>query len=324
MRRLKFNISFLHHLSLSYLGGGEKWIANVSNELSKRGHNVSIFALPILLDGKPKAKPESLLQGPTYQEGKHFKVKSDVCYATYNPLSFLTFQASHPRIAGIHAQSYWAKANLRYGLYPFVAKTVYSLIGGLDLRGFDAVHMVTDAYHVHHRRVLYVPNFVDSTKYEVCPKHGKFTVSFFSRCNWQKGYDLALAVRDKLKGIVNFQFSEGQVPESDMPMFIGASHVAIVPSRVDTFGLSIVEALMCGVPTVTTSLLPHIRLGLPIQYADTVEDYVRVILWYRQLWLEYPDSYNALCETIRFEAMRKYSMPSVMNQIESMFKEVAA
>jgi glycosyltransferase involved in cell wall biosynthesis len=311
----------MHHLSVSYNGGGEKWLVNVANELSKRGHDVSVFALPLLLEGKRKVNPQDLFNGVSYREGKHFKLKADACYVTYNPLSFLMFQTSHPRIAGVHAQSYWAKANLRYGVYPLAAKIAYSFIGSLDLKGFDKVHIVSRCLEVKHPNITYIPNFVDSTVYKPYPKKEKFTVCYVSRNNWQKGYDIALAIQKHLGNKIDFRFSNGQISEVDMPKFIGECHVAIVPSRVDTFGLSIVEALMCQVPVVTSDLNTHRALSMPLLYGSSLMDYIWSIAWLKDKWVNHRDYYDTYCDFGRQAAIGYYDKVLIMDKLEEMFTE---
>ena len=304
---------------MGYLGGGEKWLVNVANELSKRGHSVSVYALPLLLEGKRKVNPKELFNGVSYREGKHFKLKADVCYVTYNPLSFLLFQTSHPRIAGIHAQSYWAKPHLSYGVYPLVAKIAYNLVGSLDLKGFDLVHLVSRCLKVSHPNTAYIPNFVDSAIYKPCAKPEKFTVCYFSRNNWQKGYDIALALQKRLGNQICFKFSNGQISEADMPRFIGTSHLAIVPSRVDTFGLSIVESLMCGTLVVTSNLETHEALELPLFYASSLSDYVRSILRVKWLWENQKHLYSSIASQGREKAIQLYDKLVVMDKLEGMF-----
>lgn len=83
-------IVFAHHLSLPYLGGGEKWIVNTANELAKRGHDVEVYALPFKLKGKYNNTLLELLQVP-YHEGIRHSIDADVTYMTYNPLSWLNY-----------------------------------------------------------------------------------------------------------------------------------------------------------------------------------------------------------------------------------------
>ena len=47
---------------------------------------------------------------------------------------------------------------------------------------------------------------------------------------------------------------QGVVEPNDVPVFINKSRVFLYPSRQEPFGLSIVEAMACGVPVVTTNV----------------------------------------------------------------------
>jgi hypothetical protein len=238
-------ISLCHHLSLAYYGGGEKWIINTAKELVKRGHDVEVFALPFLLEGHRKINPKELLNDIPYVEGRHHKVKADVVYVTYNPLSWMFFQTSKPRIGGIHAQSYWQKPNLRYGLLPNVSLIMNQGLSYFELRHFNAVHMVTTAYPCNHPKVYSIPDFVDSEKYHPTRnKESVFTVAYISRKVWQKGWDIFQAATKRFKTKV----AGGQIKEEDMPDFISSAHVSMIPARVDTFGLAIVESFLCVHP----------------------------------------------------------------------------
>ena len=55
------HIAFGHHLSLAYYSGGEKWVISLAKELTNRGHDVEIYALPFLLDGSRKIDPKDVL-----------------------------------------------------------------------------------------------------------------------------------------------------------------------------------------------------------------------------------------------------------------------
>jgi glycosyltransferase involved in cell wall biosynthesis len=312
-------------LSLSYYGGGEKWIVAVATELAKRGHDVEIYALPFLLEGKPKVKPKELLEDIPYTEGFRHKVKADVVYVTYHPLSWLNFETSRPRIAGVHAQSYWQPVNLRYGLKPNMANILHKTAGYFELRRFNAVHMVTRAYKISHPKVYYIPNFVDASKYKpVKEKDSTFTVAYSSRQVWQKGWDLFESTIQLLKrkmASLNVKVTAGKVKESDMPEFLSSAHVSLLPSRVDTFGLAIVESLLCETPVVTTPLITHYVLDLPLIYGSNPVEFACEILKLAITWREKPDEFAKYVKYCRQEAL-KYDKANVMNRIEGMFKEV--
>ena len=114
-------IVFCHHLSLSYDGGGEKWIVQLSRELMNRGHSIEIFCLPFKLkDGGAYDFKRDLGNIP-YHEGYFHYVSADVAYVTYNPLNWLNFYITCPKIGGMHSHAYWKPINPSYGLLPNLA-----------------------------------------------------------------------------------------------------------------------------------------------------------------------------------------------------------
>jgi hypothetical protein len=317
------HIAFCTHLSLGYYGGGEKWIIQTAKELAHRGHTVEIYALPFLLEGKRKVDPQELLENIPYTEGRRHKVKAEVIYTFYNPLSWLFFETSKPRIGGIHAQSYWQKPDLRYGLLPNLSLMTNKALGYFELRHFNAVHMVTSAYPCNHPKVFCIPNFVDASIYKpTVEKPEDFTVSFSSRTVWQKGWDIFQLVTKFLQK-VSCKVAGGKIKECDMPDFLSSSHLSFLPSRVDTFGIALVESCLTETPVLTTPLETHKVLGLPLAYGETASDFIRQITSLRKDW-ETGDRdgyYHEWSRDSRVGAL-KYDKTIVMNQIENMFKEV--
>lgn len=321
-------IAFCHHLSLDYWGGGEKWVANTAVELAKRGHDVEIYALPYVLDDGKKTDAKKRLEGVDYHEGKYFSVDDvDVTYVTYNPLSWLNFRTKRPRIGGVHTHAYWQNPNLRYGVLPLAANIVNRFLSVPELMRFDAIHTVTDTYHINHPRVFFIPNYVDSKTFCPCKEKEKtFTVAYSSRLNWQKGFDVMMAVKKKVEPEVKVKMTYGKVPEESMPAFLSSAHMTVIPSRVDTFGISIVESLLCGTP-VTASRLetrrsltsPYDFVGIPIFFATTVNEYVKTINLVKNLQ---PDEYKKICDFGRFSA-RRYEKDAIIDNIEAMMEQVA-
>jgi len=312
------HVAFCTHLSLAYYGGGEKWIIQTAKELAHRGHSVEIYALPFLLEGKRKINPKELLEDIPYTEGRRHKVKADIVYTFYNPLSWMFFQTSKPRIGGIHAQSYWQKPDLRYGLLPNVSLIMNRGLSYFELRHFNAVHMVTTAYPCNHPKVYSIPDFVDSEKYHPTKnKDPTFTVAYISRRVWQKGWDIFQAATKRFK----VKVAGGQIKEEDMPDFISSAHVSMIPARVDTFGLAIVESAMCGTAVVTTPLKAHEVLELPMYFAENVSEFRTMLSLLQRMWEEEPERYAELVRFGQRQAL-KYDKKPVMDKIEKMFKEV--
>lgn len=316
-------IAFCHHLSLSYLGGGEKWITQLANELVKRGHEVEIRCLPFTLEDGRKKIPH-LLDEIIYREGYfHDITDADVTYVTYHPLSWLNFKTSHPRIAGFHSHAYWLPAHPRYGLLPNVANIVNRFTSYSELRHFDAVHAITDTYPINHPRVYRIPHFIDCDFFKPNEKDDEFSVAFASRAVWQKGFDTLLKVKDIIEPDIKVNISGGKVPEKELPDFYGRSHATIVPSRVNTFGLTIVESMACGTPVIATPLITRNSLDLPLVYASSPMEFAERIWGFKKIWNEYKPDYSDFAHEIRNEIESKYNKEIIVDKLERMFKEVA-
>jgi glycosyltransferase involved in cell wall biosynthesis len=308
-------------LSLRYIGGGEKWIINTAKALRDRGHDVKVYALPFVLKGKQDPEQIKLLDGIPYKESYFNRVKdSDVCYVTYHPLSQLSFRIDCPKIAGIHAQVYDAKVK-NYSLLPSLAKYVHSLVGSSELNRFDAVHCVSSLTKVKHGHVYFIPDFVDSNVYKPCVKPEEFTVAFASRHVWQKGYDIWQQLKPELTKIAVVKES-GSIAEKDMPEFLGSAHVVLNCSKVDTFGLAIIEALMCSTPVISSGLATHKALGVNLFYAKQEADYLELINQLKIKWINDRDDYYNLASLGRASAL-KYDTVKIVDQLENMFLEVA-
>jgi glycosyltransferase involved in cell wall biosynthesis len=58
----------------------------------------------------------------------------------------------------------------------------------------------------------------------------------------------------KEKGVASLVDYRGVVKPEDVPVLINRSRIFLYPSRQEPFGLSIVEAMACGVPVITTDV----------------------------------------------------------------------
>ena len=52
----------------------------------------------------------------------------------------------------------------------------------------------------------------------------------------------------------------GNVPPAEVPFWINAANAVLVPSAAEGFGLSVIEALACGVPAFGTPVGIHLSL----------------------------------------------------------------
>lgn len=309
------NITFCHHLAISkFLGGGEKWVINTAKALRERGHEVSICALPFTLNGKTKTNLTEMLDGIPYKESYFHHIKSDLAYVTYHPFSKMSFRIDGPKIAGFHSEAYWQAPNLRYGALPLAANLANRFVSYGELRSFQAIHRLNSLYPVNHPTVYTIPNYVDSKVYRPTKKNDEFTVAYASRQVWQKGFDIFKKIERHLNCRVKVS---GRIAEADMPEFLSDAHVVVAPSRVDTFGLSIVESEMCGTPVVTSPLPSHFELGLPLRYANSPMDYLGEVNR-----LKHEPDFGLLSDVCRFSAMR-FDKQQIVSKLEKMFIEVA-
>src|SRR2546427_4561466 len=134
-------IAIATHLSLSYMGGGERAMCELARELTRRGHEVDLYSLPFMMGAERLADPRELLDGILFREGWTHRIEADVAYIFYHPLSTLNFRVLRGRrIASFHSQAFFLESpQPRYGLIPLVAAYGTRIIGPLELRAFDAI-----------------------------------------------------------------------------------------------------------------------------------------------------------------------------------------
>jgi glycosyltransferase involved in cell wall biosynthesis len=316
-------IVFGHHLTLRYLGGGERWLIGVANELVKRGHDVEIYAVPLKVSGGiPIDNLKELLNGIPYKEAYHHNIEADVCYVTYHPFSGFNFSTKGKVIKGIHATTCWEPIDLSYGFLPVLVQLLHKTIGKSEIKRSDAIHTVAPYLKIDHPHVYKIPNYVDSKRFNPYPKPDKFTITYASRKSYQKGWDIFQELQNEYKNDDSIVFKvSGNIPEVDMPKFIAESHIGIVPSRYDSFGLSIIEFLLTNTPVITTSLLSHKALDQMLFFADdiyTMKTYINII---KSKWDRDKYVYEQFANQFRERALM-YDKKTIMDRLENMFIEV--
>ncbi|MEM2102819.1 MAG: glycosyltransferase family 4 protein [Candidatus Bathyarchaeia archaeon] len=334
-------IAFCLHISLTYGGGGEKWTINVANALEKRNHKIEIRALPYTPHKRKVLKTQDVLnENILYTESWHHGLDADVAYVFYNPLSNIFFKMKCPRVAGIHSQVYFLSKTppITYGIPAIISRSLYKAIGRVDLSSFDGIHIVNE-FPVYHNNVFYIPNFVNAEIYHpVKPKSDKFTALFIGRPTWQKGWDTFFEAASILKRkhkdiefkVAGFDHKKtGKIrylgyisDENELAKIYSSAHVALLPSRADTFGVTILESLACGTPVVTTPSSPHKNLRLPLFYAETADEFAKAIEQLRSLWIKNPGAYQKISEEAK-NAAKKYDMQVILPKIEEMFVKVS-
>jgi glycosyltransferase involved in cell wall biosynthesis len=319
LRRQRGKIVFAHHLSMKSLGGGEVWTAETAKAMKALGYEVSVCATPVKVASGAPANPADILGEIEYTEKYRQSINADICYITYHPSVSLNFkQIAGKRILGIHATTCFdSSIDLKYGLLPNSAILLHKILGAAEFNKAQAIHTVAPYLKLKHPNVFAIPNYVDSKKFHAYPKANKFTVAFASRKSYQKGWDIFeqfTKLCNKLYPEIQI-VSSGNLKSKEVPQFLAQAHVVLVPSRYDSFGLSIVEAAMCETTVVTTPIPSHLSLGLPLRYADDPKAYLRAVA---ALYTDY-ELINRNKE-LRRRAVELYDYPVVINKLDRMFQ----
>ena len=180
-----------HTYSLSYLGGGEKFLIELGRLLRQRGLRVELRGLPINRRwGRKRGSHVRIPEGVNYREAWLHEVDADVVYLVYAPLVWRLFLAECPKIAGIHGPALVPELQHRdleslspprmlclNGPYYTAAYYFRRVLGWRELKSFDAVHVINNTARVQHPRTVYIPLFVDTDFYKpLCGKRTVFTV----------------------------------------------------------------------------------------------------------------------------------------------------
>ncbi len=114
----------------------------------------------------------------------------------------------------------------------------------------------------------------------------------------------------------------GYVAHDRMWEVLADASVLLHPIRSETFGRIILESLANGTPVITTPLVQHISLALPLKYASTVSEMRDELLELYGLWKNNRREYDNLCE-IGASIVKKYDKVTLLPKFEMMFEQVA-
>lgn len=253
---------------MGYNAGGEQEIAQVALELSERGHDVKVYALPFSLGGQSLVDPRTLLDDLPYEEKWLHRIDCDVAYVTYSPFCLVNFRVNAPKIAGFHSQVWFQKPTYMYGSVPLLAKLLYDLLGRPELSRFDAVHL-HDSYLVRafgflKKPIFFIPHPVDLRRFKpLSARNEEFTVLFCGRPGWAKGFDEFVQLAEEMKNEdIQFEWLGGNAPYPNVrslgfardPLKVAevmsGAHVLVMPQRVDSIGRVPLEALAVGTPVI--------------------------------------------------------------------------
>jgi glycosyltransferase involved in cell wall biosynthesis len=328
-------IAICTHMSLSYMGGGEREMCELANELQQRGHEVEFYALPYTMGARRKVEPRKVLDGVPYSESWTHKVNADVAYTFYHPLSSLNFRVRGKKIASFHSQAFFMKSiSPSYGFVPAAASYGTRIIGPIELRAFDAIHTHFPQPTIKHKKTYIIPGWVDTNVFKPASgKYDQFTVLFSGRALWQKGWDIYVKLASRMKELgIRFLYVGGDIKDSviqslgfqwsasALSQIYNRSHVLMNPVRVDTFGRVAIESMACGTPVVTTPSVAHVGLNLPFVFGNSMEEYEASLIDLKKQW-EDGRPYRRLSEKCS-QAAQAFSFGSTVTQYEHMFSEV--
>ncbi len=340
-------VALIHHYSITHGGGGEKMLKSIATELARRGHAIDIYALPFRRG--PNNKNIMHVSEFGYRESITANIECDVAYFFYVPFLHRLFYVNSPKIAGIHSficTPRFAHVRTRlsefirhHGLLSTITVLYEKMSRNSDLLQFNAIHIpnLVSPLHLSNVPTYNIPNWLDTEVYRPLGDKGeKFTVAFVGRAAWQKGWDIYLEIVGVLRRKAYIQFlSVGSYKENalvktfpyissedEMARIYSSAHVLVYPSRADIFGLTLIEALACGTP-VLTSALPSHKAFLPEDYiCENTAEYVKKILALYRLWRSDEDSYYVLSQRCREIALR-FDKKKIFPLFERMLLEVA-
>jgi glycosyltransferase involved in cell wall biosynthesis len=205
-------------------------------------------------------------------------------------------------------------------------------------------------------RSVYIPLGTD-TKLFKCKvdKSSTFTVVYASRPSWQKGTDLLVdyiipillkvlgqgvrivmtdvasghlsCLYDKIKGLRQVELHE-HLPAGEYARLLSEAHVLLFPSRYESFGLVVLDALAAGVIPVAFNVRGFVRdVLLRTKLGHYVVDYPNLRVFVKRvhelfrLWHKRPYEYEAL-STLACNIAEQYSWDKVGKLWAEEFKTI--
>ena len=334
-------VAFCHYYSLSFGGGGERFLVEAATWLVDRGHDVSIYSVPFR-----RGSWNPALRGFLYREAPVHFFSAGVTYFMYNPLVSHLFRQRSPRIAGIHsplltgslAGPTYAGGSLaddvrNHGPFAAVMKHSSQTFRNKELSAFDAVHWpgATVPAAFPHRRLFAIPGWVNTrTFYPKVDKNKEFTVLFVGRHDYGKGFDRYLELSESLRNLRFISTGEsigrvvgvGHPSDENLAALYSSSSVLVCPSRGDTVGMVLLESLACGTPVLTTSIPAHTALGLPLVLADDTRGMARALDKLYHMWKADKDRYEQMVRE-GSAAAKRYDINNVLPKFERMLTLVS-
>lgn len=293
-------ISFVRHSLLNR--GGDKMIVAYASYLAEAGHHVvlktnlidSVFELsprvivePLRVPGKMGTILSSLLE----------PVDADIIVVDIIPLTMLLSVRNKNRVI------YFAQDYNENSYSMVIQKLFIRMLYAVSFKLFkvpviavsDELAQLFDLRFAIESRVIH--NGVDLNAFYCDPdedllrqKGKNKAILFFSRRDYRKGFDLALATIAQLVGkhfpmlevwTVGEQLNDNEVPcvhrdfgyvnETKLRRIMSSADLFLYPSRNEGFPLMVLEAFACKCPVVTTTAVPYAIDGENAQVA-CIED----------------------------------------------------
>lgn len=281
---------------------------------------------------------------------------SDAVYFTHSPGGLdLAVLAAHklsgtPLVAGHHQPLNWREFK---GTLSHQQRLYYAALGfrGVKLlRDLPFHHVLYSEAHTYLKRlsnksIFQIPYGIEFSEYIPLPKDDTFTILFVGRLTAQKGADfLPFIFRELRRRLVKFRMfvvGEGEMrPELQRLMndpsvefiryvegeakvnYFAKSHILLIPSRYEAFGLVGLEALASGTPVISMNIpgpREYIRNGVNGFLCNDVHDMVSHVV---DLFSNFDASYITLQRNCR-ESVAKFGWDRIAPRIEDMLLQVS-
>jgi len=230
------------------------------------------------------------------------------------------------------------------------AESILRILGRLHI--VKTIHVVNPVDLIQLRRlteikVVYLPNFVNCEVFRpvVVKRQDSFQVLFVGALEFKKGIDVFLKVAEQFKrSVSNVRFIiasyggswekdvlryaksglveyKGFVTDEELIKLYGESHVLIMPSREEPFGLVALEAQACGTPVISANL-PPFRLtvkegvtGFRVKSYE-VDEWIEALRKMYMFWKFDREAYTSMCKEAREHVRKNF----YLNIVKSLIK----
>jgi len=340
------SISFFNIPHLSYGRGGENWIKEVAMYLHDKGYHVKVITTDCCKRSNENYPFEYVnvkykhflgLSWVSYKELGEAINDSDLVYAFF-PWAGTHFAVARIKTLVVFGHHAIINRNLGQRIY-------YGIINSL-VKGDKYYHHALTNYYAEQlkrkgfKNVFIIPNFVDTQKFYPREKrHDSFVVFSPGVVTYDKGVDILVEVAKNLtrNNGIKFIVTGVEKPKVQLPPnveYVGMlnaedyvntlcrSHVIFLPSRADSFSISVLEGLSCGLPA-TLSTLPIFRelynYNDAVMMCSGIECYIKSLLKLYESWKR--RDYEELSKNSRELAM-KYNKNEIIYRLERKFNEI--